>query len=302
MTDKDRMRFSKLRLLIWDEISMTSKLVFGRAIKNLRLSGELFCYTPKGEQCRIHMVVPGDFFQLAPVKAKFLFEELLKTGSENATEKPNLFAVDDQIAGHVFWKEFKTVVVLKENMRHMSDPEYGTLLNRLRMGNSEDRDVELLNTRVIENKNAARLDFFWGSRETSCGHQFPIGVHNNAIRNAINWKVLTQFAHQKKIAEPVLCLAVFKQSSRAKKDISEARREIYGLGDERLDHLAPIITVAVGVPVHIFQNIAVTLGIANVTQGTIVGFAFAQSVTFVDIFIRAYRQSFLLTFQTGGMS
>lgn len=58
VSEEDRIRFSQLHMLIWDEVSMTSKELLGKAMQNLNL----LLGTSHRKQCRVHIVTLGDFF------------------------------------------------------------------------------------------------------------------------------------------------------------------------------------------------------------------------------------------------
>ena len=59
-------------------------------------------------------------------------------------------AEQNKLLGIELWKQVNQVVLLDEQMR-VKDKRYQGLLNRLREGNCNDSDVEMLNNRVIGN-------------------------------------------------------------------------------------------------------------------------------------------------------
>ncbi len=56
----------------------------------------------------------------------------------------------DQITGFNLWRTFEIVVKLPENIFHLRDPKYGSLLGRLRIGNKTWNDFLTLNTRFVD--------------------------------------------------------------------------------------------------------------------------------------------------------
>ncbi len=56
--------------------------------------------------------------------------------------------------------------------------------------------------------------------------------------------------------------------------------QLFSLGDHKLDRQSPLLPVLPGLPVHIAQNIAPKLGLANVSTGTFVGYQFPKDTIF----------------------
>ncbi len=63
-------QWSKVYMLIWDEISMTGQGLLCKAYKPMRR----FLCTAQDEDPRVHMITAGDFTQLPPCFDKFVFE------------------------------------------------------------------------------------------------------------------------------------------------------------------------------------------------------------------------------------
>ena len=78
----------------------------------------------------------GDILQLRPVQSKYIFEEPL---SENF-----------KLAYHMepLWKKFD-IVFLITNHRQGEDREYAEILNRIRVGDIQQKDLDKLNERVV---------------------------------------------------------------------------------------------------------------------------------------------------------
>lgn len=70
VSEGERIRFARLHMLIWDELSMASKELLAKAFRNLNILAD----TSPQNECRVHIITLGDFFQLSPVKANYLFE------------------------------------------------------------------------------------------------------------------------------------------------------------------------------------------------------------------------------------
>ena len=78
----------------------------------------------------------GDLLQLKPTAAKFIFDE------------PSNEQFQLRHAIESLWEKFK-IVNLTKNHRQGSDKEFADILNRIRIGNLTDEDVEKLETRIV---------------------------------------------------------------------------------------------------------------------------------------------------------
>ena len=83
----------------------------------------------------VALLATGDFLQLKPIANASLASALPSAGRE------------------LWVQHFKSVVLLRTNMRAAADPVYAALLERVRMGACTLDDVALLNTRVLSATN-----------------------------------------------------------------------------------------------------------------------------------------------------
>ncbi len=154
--------WSKVLMLVWDEISMTGQSLFSTSFEKLRK----FLSTPLGTDPRIHVLTAGDFAQLSPCFEKYLFEApALSLYSDGDGLRKNLerhsisrysarkILRSEKITSFHLWRTFDAVVKLEENMRHRNDPDYGKLLSRLRVGQHTWEDFQTLNKRYIDTSN-----------------------------------------------------------------------------------------------------------------------------------------------------
>ena len=109
-----------VRVLIIDEVSMVSSEMLGRIDVRLRV------YKRRQEQPfgGIAILLCGDLYQLSPPRGQAVF------------------------AAEVLWRLF-SVCELSGNHRAAQDPEFAALLERVRVGRHTDRDVALLQSRVL---------------------------------------------------------------------------------------------------------------------------------------------------------
>ena len=138
--EEKRVLFRKLKCVIVDEISMVS----ADMLYNLDL--RLREITQVDEiMGGLAVFLFGDLFQLEPPKAYYVFKEPLNKEHAVAYHLRNL------------WRQF-TVVQLEENHRQGEDKTYGDLLNRLRVGEHTEEDIELLRTRIVPEDDPALSD------------------------------------------------------------------------------------------------------------------------------------------------
>lgn len=107
------------------------------------------------------------------------------------------------------WRQFQTVVILEENMRHRHDKQYGEIMNRLRMGRITNQDLEILNSRVLIPEKAfdtVLMEMKCAQHERSI--QFPFAVQNNKDRHCINWIALAELHEDAKVTLP-FCVRQF---------------------------------------------------------------------------------------------
>ena len=127
-------RLHKLRLLckdvhtiIIDEISMVSYETLGFILTEIKGTDDTEVYFGG-----LNIIVIGDFYQLPPVRDRFVFQN----GRGYVPASTHL------------WRGLFTVVELHTNMRQRNDTTYSEVLNRIRTGDRTTEDIQLLRTRL----------------------------------------------------------------------------------------------------------------------------------------------------------
>jgi len=144
-----RITLRHLKLIIIDEISMTSlKHLYQihERLKQIFLQDKLFGGIP--------FLVVGDFHQIRPVFAKFVFQELNDSPIQ-------------AIIGNILWELFQ-MFELTEVMRQKEDLDFAVALNNMAKGQMTETDITLIRSRQITNglippRDAIRL--FWTNVE-----------------------------------------------------------------------------------------------------------------------------------------
>ena len=83
----------------------------------------------------VSLFVFGDIMQMRPVMGNYIFQ------------KPKSKEYELAYLQRRHWQNFK-IINLEENHRQGSDREYANVLNRIRVGEQTEADIELLRTRV----------------------------------------------------------------------------------------------------------------------------------------------------------
>ena len=125
-----RSNFSKLKIIVIDEISMVGADMF--QFINARLQEIFQCNLPFGG---VSVLCVGDMFQLRPVMDKWVFQN---TSSPYQSLTANL------------WQDLFELYELTIVMRQKDDATFASTLNRIREANHTSDDVSLLSSRVIQ--------------------------------------------------------------------------------------------------------------------------------------------------------
>ncbi|KAM4064050.1 PIF1-like helicase [Hirsutella rhossiliensis] len=139
---RSRMDWQEKEVLVIDEVSMLGARTLHAANEQLcRLRGSArdFGGIPVVIFC-------GDFHQFRPVQER----SILLPSAAVAWDEDGAFAAEQRRQhdkAHALWRRFTTVVMLDEQMRAAGDPELRRLLGRIRRGEQDRSDLELLNSR-----------------------------------------------------------------------------------------------------------------------------------------------------------
>ena len=129
--DKKRNLLKNLKLVIIDEFSMV------KSDQQFQLDKRLREITQKIENLfgNVSTFWLGDIMQLKPCKGRYIFEEPINPA----------FKLDYQLGTH--WQSFE-VIILEGNHRQSEDKEYADMLNRFRVGQQTEEDMNKLQSRV----------------------------------------------------------------------------------------------------------------------------------------------------------
>ena len=105
----------------------------------------------------VSLFVFGDLMQLQPVQGRFIFDD------------PKVEGVRELHECEPRWKLFQCIE-LETNHRQGKDKVYADLLNRIRVGEHTEEDIELLETRIrkMDDKDVKTADLFIGAVRAKC--------------------------------------------------------------------------------------------------------------------------------------
>ena len=138
----------------------------------------------------ISIFVFGDLMQLKPVMGNFIFEKPYQK------EYEMLHRCSPR------WKLFQCII-LEKNHRQGKDKCYADLLNRLRIGEETEEDIEILNSRIRREKHedVQKADLFIGAKRKDC-----FKINQNHIFKKIEGELIkipsTNYQHNQKEFKP----------------------------------------------------------------------------------------------------
>ena len=232
--DLRRTQLRNLRLIIIDEISLVSAdqlhQIHFRLSNDIKQNG-----LPFGN---VALICFGDLLQIKPVSGPFIFM--------NPANK--VFQLNDSYLQ--LWKQFKPIE-LKTNHRSGEYHSYAELLNRVRIGETNQDDVEMLNSRVIS-RNSPDIP---KDAVFCCGENKIINEYNNKKLQQLTGELYTRKAD------------VF---SNTKKEIKSPKIDSSGLIHGT--NIPLEVNVKLGARVMLTFNIDVVDSLVNGSMGEVVGF------------------------------
>jgi hypothetical protein len=258
-------RLAASAVLVIDEISMCSKRLLGEISRSLKcITGSARSYMGGIDVC-----FAGDFMQLPPVLASALYTKLDQKGSATPSE--------DEIAGATIWQEkVQHAIVLQQNQRALADPAFAALLSNIRNGKPTQRDVDVLNTRLMRG--------FGGTAACPVQH-VPIVVSENKARHALN---IAGIACLSTLENPATLLRMqVRSSDSAVRLSSDLENMVRRLNSKHLKGVQNELLIMKGMRVSITCNISVSKhGVANGTEGVVVDIVHDTKTTFTPAAMR----------------
>jgi len=285
-----------LVLLLVDEYSMLSDKILVALDKHLRRTFDISL--PFGG---ISIIFTGDFHQLPPVLASPIYA-ILENG-----QIPEATAI---------WHAIPYAITLTVSQRHIGDPAYSQLLNRLRVGESTQADVSLINKHCVANPNATLEQFAYrsggkylctvptnkkvkivNSTLLSCckdppvtipaQHLLVVGELSKSMEQEeenLNFDMLTEEEEPEDEEQNDPVQKPLSKRKKARLTVDKLRKYHQQFLQPNNDkdyqtHLPPRITLSRNSRVILNANLAVSIGLVNSAMGTVYDIIFPSTPT-----------------------
>ncbi|CAF3176819.1 unnamed protein product [Rotaria sp. Silwood2] len=236
--------------LLIDEISMVGLTLLAKLNRIICAAKHTDPQVPFGG---VNVIFFGDYLQYRPVYDVPLHTDFTLPVKSKSNKTPTEKQIQQRVARSLIL-QINCVVKLTQQMR-TEDLRYLQLLERLRHGERNYDDYELLLTRVVGQSSVPLLsDSPW--------NKAPILVFRNEVRTQLNHKAVSHKAEQMGQA-PIVCVA---QDTCKGKPIEDRAliKKFLELSDSKTEHLPGLLPLVPGTPVILTQNIAIELGLINV--------------------------------------
>ncbi|CAF3879261.1 unnamed protein product [Rotaria sordida] len=239
--------------LLIDEMSMVGLTLLAKLNRIICSAKHVDPQVPFGG---VNVIFFGDHLQYRPVYDSPLHTDF-SLPSKKKQGKPSSEKEIQQRVARSLILQINCVAKLTQQMR-TEDLRYLQLLDRLRHGQCNYDDYELLQTRVVGQPSIESLhDSPW--------NKAPILVFRNEVRTQLNNKAAihnaTQIGHP-----PMICVAQDTCNGKPVEDPILVKR-LLALSDSKTEHLPGLLPFVPGMPVILTQNIATELGLINGING-----------------------------------
>ncbi|CAF4056340.1 unnamed protein product [Rotaria sp. Silwood2] len=239
--------------LLIDEMSMVGLTLLAKLNRIISTAKHVDSQVPFGG---VNVIFFGDYLQYRPVFDAPLHTDFTLSSKSKSCKLPTEKEIQQRVARSLIL-QINCVVKLTQQMR-TEDSRYLQLLERLRHGQCNYDDYELLLIRVVGQPSVDSLcDSPW--------NKAPILVFRNEVRTQLNNKAAIHNAAQLGRV-PMVCVA---QDTCNGKPIEDPVliKKLLELSDSKTEHLPGLLPFVPGMPVILTQNIAIELGLINGING-----------------------------------
>ncbi|CAF4215135.1 unnamed protein product, partial [Adineta steineri] len=233
--------------LLIDEMSMVGLTLLAKLNRILSTAKHVDPQIPFGG---INVIFFGDYLQYRPVYDTPLYTDFSQPSKNKSGQLLSEKEIQQRAARSLIL-QINCVIKLSKQMR-TEDERYRELLERLRQGDCNLQDYELLLTRVVGQPSVSFL------RE-SPWNEAPILAYRNEVRTQLNNKASVHNAAQLGL-QPMVCVA---QDTCKGKPIEDSilMKKLLELSDSKTEHLPGLLPFVPGMPVILTQNLAIELGL-----------------------------------------
>ena len=198
----------------------------------------------------LNVILFGDFHQFPPV------------GNAGGALYNHLDESIRGTMGRALFLQFTTVVILKEQNR-VRDPVWRRILDRLRVGECEEPDLQEIRKLIVTRKESVLPDM---SKEP--WKDAVLITPRHAVRERWNHAALHRHATQS--GNRLYISPAEDTIGRQREELSMKERVmVAGMKNEKTAHLADRVTLSVGMKAMVILNLATDKELANGTRGTI---------------------------------
>lgn len=246
--------------LIIDEISMVPREMLAWVSRVISMAKEAAgCETGDRPFGGISVIIVGDFHQFAPVSAKPLYHP----------PDPSKAERKEGAIGHNLYKDFGTVVILKQQHR-VTDPQWVDFLQHARHGQCEPRHLTYLRSLVMTSPNCNVPDFNeapWNRAVLiTSRHSVRVAWNDAATKKHCRDSHTTLFhckAQDRVDGRVDTRLTIEERCGILEKSRGSGRNGCGGLPDT--------VAVPLGLEVMVTYNVETEVDVANGARATIVG-------------------------------
>ena len=250
------------RYLIIDEFSMISKTLLARLSRNISIGME---ENPSRFNDRsfggLNVIIFGDLHQFPPVAVK----------KADVLYRPIDSAMDDinsQISRRTY-EEFTKVVVLRKQNR-VTDPEWKSLLRRLRMGEVTADDVTTVKGLVLTPQMMKTNEMLNPEWQDTC-----LVTPRHSVRRHWNEAALKQWCSRSG-HRIFVCTAEDTLSAKRRASTAQILPNQGENSDRTMKTLPTTLQIAIGMKVMVTENLETNLDIANGARGHITAIVLHQ--------------------------
>ncbi|CAF1446435.1 unnamed protein product [Rotaria magnacalcarata] len=263
-----------IEYLLIDEMSMVDLTLLAKLNRIISAAKHVDPQIPFGG---VNVIFFGDYLQYRPVYDAPLHTDFPLLSKNKSTKKPTEKEIQQRVACSLIL-QINCVVKLTQQMR-TEDIRYLQLLERLRHGQCNYDDYELLMTRVVGQPSV-------GSLRDSPWNKAPILVFRNEVQTQLNFKAAIHNATQSGCT-PTVCVA---QDTCKGKPIEDPTlmKKLLELSDSKTEHLPGLLPFVPGMPVILTQNIAIELGLINGINGIVRQLVYQSDSMSTDVLSQAF--------------
>ncbi|CAM4819906.1 unnamed protein product [Rotaria magnacalcarata] len=263
-----------IEYLLIDEMSMVGLTLLAKLNRIISAAKHVDPQIPFGG---VNVIFFGAYLQYRPVYDAPMHTDSTLLSKKKSTKLPTEKEIQQRVARSLIL-QINCVLKLTQQMR-TEDIRYLQLLERLRHGQCNYDDYELLMTRVVGQPSV-------GSLRDSPWNKAPILVFRNEVRTQLNCKAAIHNATQSGCT-PTVCVA---QDTCKGKPIEDPTlmKKLLELSDSKTERLPGLLPFVPGMPVILTQNIAIELSLINGINGIFRQLVYQPDSMSTDVLSQAF--------------